>query len=61
MSGQKIGISKEHAVKLGLVMERIAEAGIDVTRDEAAEHCIDWAYELLTEKGMKVKKIGLRA
>lgn len=48
-------ISKEHAAKLGFVMEKIAEAGVDITRNEAAEHCIDWAHHLITKNGSKVR------
>ncbi|RPK29845.1 hypothetical protein [Paenibacillus xylanexedens] len=56
MDKHVIKVSKGHAEKVGRVMEKMAAAGIYITRSEAAEHCIDWAHELLFEKGMKIRK-----
>lgn len=53
---QTIQISKEQAAKLGQIMEWISESGVDsITRDEAAEHCIDLTYNIVKNKGGKIK------
>lgn len=52
---QAVTIGQEQAKKLGEIMEMIADSGVDsITRNEAAEHCIDWVHGLL-KTGAKVK------
>jgi len=56
MGKQTIEISKTHAGKLGQIMEMMIDAGVDsITRNEAAEHSIDWIHEILSEKGVKIR------
>lgn len=56
MAKQTVSISPNHAKKLGEIMEMMIDAGVDsITRDEAAEHSIDWTHEILKKKVMKVR------
>lgn len=53
---QQIIIGQGQAKKLGEIMEKLADSGVDsITRDEAAEHCIDWVHEMVIRKGFKVR------
>ncbi|GAA0844431.1 hypothetical protein GCM10008915_47240 [Bifidobacterium pullorum subsp. gallinarum] len=53
---QTIEISRTHAIKLGEIMEKISDSGVDsITRYEAAEHCIDWVHEMIFKNGSKVR------
>ncbi|AWP28739.1 hypothetical protein [Paenibacillus sp. Cedars] len=52
---QTVTIGQEQAQKLGEIMEMMADSGVDsITRNEAAEHCIDWIHGQLS-KGAKIK------
>lgn len=56
MANQTVSISAKHAKKLGEIMEMMIDAGVDsITRDEAAEHSIDWTHEILKKKVMKLR------
>jgi hypothetical protein len=53
---QTVTIGKQQAKKLGKLMEYLIESGVEsITRDEAAEHCIDWVHEMVKKKGFKVR------
>ncbi|WP_422661697.1 hypothetical protein ACK8P5_26610 (plasmid) [Paenibacillus sp. EC2-1] len=53
---QEVIIGQSQAKKLGEIMEMLANSGIDsITRNEAAEHCIDWVHEMIKDKGFKVR------
>jgi hypothetical protein len=53
---QTIKIGKEQAKKLGEIMEMLSDSGVDsITRNEAAEHCIDWVHHLVKKNGMKIR------
>ncbi|WP_179089042.1 MULTISPECIES: hypothetical protein [Paenibacillus] len=53
---QTVEIGKEQAKKLGEIMEMIADSGVDsITRNEAAEHCIDWVWGMVKKNGMKIR------
>ncbi|MEK4879467.1 MULTISPECIES: hypothetical protein [Paenibacillus] len=53
---QTVEIGKEQAKKLGEIMEMIADSGVDsITRNEAAEHCIDWVWGMVSKNGMKIR------
>lgn len=53
---QQIIIGQGQAKKLGEIMEMLIDGGVDsITRDEAAEHCIDWVHEMIKKKGFKVR------